>query len=235
MQVQAADMNVSSVCSVGSILTAGDRITFESADYDEYAFEYFVPRYMGDMSTNYYSEDRVERDDPDYYIETVNTISKWIVCDVKVDDHVLFICLEPYSGNQSSGSCQHDFEWITYVEPTPDSDGLAANKCKKCEEIKEFAPLSAYGAFQNYAVKMITNAKAGTTVTISTEIWTSFTKRVMEILASRRDVNLELLYTIDGKKYRIFIPADAIIPTDVPYAGFDKYLAGLFGKEEITK
>ena len=54
MQVQAADMNVSSVCSVGSVLAAGDRITFESVDYGECAFEYFVPKYMGDMSTNYY-------------------------------------------------------------------------------------------------------------------------------------------------------------------------------------
>lgn len=92
---------------------------------------------------------------------------------------------------------------------------------------------SKYDAFQRNVIAAIDSASNGATVYVKTDTVTSFTNEVMEKIAERRDITVELTYSVDNGKYTIIIPAGAEVPTEVPYAGFNGYLAGLYGRTEV--
>lgn len=146
-----------------------------------------------------------------------------------------YLTLRILGDNGSSGGCDHDLEWEIMKKPTKDADGLMVYKCKKCGQIIKYMPYGSYLSFNLKAIDEITNAAEGATVIIDTLIWESFARMTMSAIAARRDLTIELRYRIDGKYYLIIIPAGAEVPDDVDFAGFNAYLAGLYGKSEVPK
>lgn len=140
-------------------------------------------------------------------------------------------------------SCVHVWEWQLVEPATASSEGLLAEKCTSCGAIGTYSSTgsvgggaySAYTMFSAEVIEQFETVEADATVTFETELWVSLPQRVMEAIAARRDVQFELIYRLEGRDYRIVIPAGAEVPTDVPFAGFDGYLAGLYGKEEIIR
>ncbi len=135
-------------------------------------------------------------------------------------------------------SCTHSFEWEEETAATETADGVMAYVCTKCGAVGRrmtggTAGTSAFAVFNQNIMEEINKAQNSETLEINTGLWTSFPQKVMEAIAARRDVSLEITYRLAGKTYRIIIPAGAAVPADVEWAGFDGYLAGLYGKEEV--
>ncbi len=140
----------------------------------------------------------------------------------------------------SASGCTHTSEWREVIKATETEDGTMAYTCTKCGDILEYmrggtASTSAYAVFNQNVIDKVNKAQANETVIVNTRLWTSFPQKVMEAIAARRDINIELTYRLSGKTYQIVIPAGAAVPADVDWAGFDGYLAGLFGKTELKK
>lgn len=131
--------------------------------------------------------------------------------------------------------CNHTCEWRTEKEATDEMDGISVYVCTKCGAVTDYmvggtGTTSAYAVFNRNSIDKISKAQAGETVSIDTQLWVSFTRQVMETIAGRRDITIELTFRVAGVDYVIIIPAEADVPTDVEYAGFEKYLAGIYGK-----
>lgn len=90
-----------------------------------------------------------------------------------------------------------------------------------------------YNAFNKDTAETIYNAGNGETIQIHTDTWASFPSSVMEAIAARRDITVELTYKYEGTWYTTIIPAGAEVPVEVPYAGFYGYLGGLYGRTEV--
>lgn len=136
-------------------------------------------------------------------------------------------------------TCNHSYVWEVANEATEEADGTLVYQCEKCGQIAKHqqggtGTTSAYAVFNEKALEKIMQAQEGDTVYIDTKLWTSFPQAVMEGIAARRDITLELTYQYEGVQYRIAIPAGAEVKADVPFAGFHGYLAGLYGKAEIN-
>ena len=147
------------------------------------------------------------------------------------------VYLVPYVAPKEAptAQCNHTYEWSLEVDATATEDGLEAYRCTQCGHVAAYTKTSAAGAFVKETLEKIIKAKAGDTLLIETDRWTCFPQSVMQTIADRRDITITIQYKLEGKKYQITIPADAAVPTDVPFAGFDEYLAGLYGKEEVVK
>ena len=133
------------------------------------------------------------------------------------------------SGSGSGSPCTHDYEWTVYSEATPTEDGKWALQCTKCGDIKAWQPISAYGAFNIAAYDKIKAAKAGSSVTVETPIFNSFTKAVMDEIITRKDVTVNVRYYAKGHEHQQFsIPAGTDLGklADVKYYGFE-YLKGI--------
>ncbi len=140
-----------------------------------------------------------------------------------------------HPASSTSGACNHTCEWVTETLATETADGVLAYRCTKCGTVTGYqtggtAQTSAFAVFNTSVISQLSKAKSGETVSIDTQLWTSFTQEVMEAIAARRDLNIEITYRMAGNNYRILIPAGAFVPVDVEYAGFDGYLVGLYGK-----
>ncbi len=135
----------------------------------------------------------------------------------------------------SASGCLHSCEWRTESEASETADGVIAYICTKCGAVTDYMKggtdrTSAYAVFNQNVIAKVNQAKAGETLQINTQLWTSFSMKVMEAIAANRNINIELTYRLAGKNYQIVIPAGAAVPADVDFAGFDGYLAGLYGK-----
>ncbi len=133
--------------------------------------------------------------------------------------------------------CIHSWQWTAESGATETTDGVMAYTCTRCGEITDrrmggTGETSAYAVFNQNVIGKVNQAQSGATVSVDTRIWTSFSQKVMEAIAARRDITVELTYRIKGQSLQIVIPAGAEVPADVAYAGFDGYLAGLYGKTE---
>ncbi len=132
----------------------------------------------------------------------------------------------------------HTCEWITESGATETADGVMAYVCTNCGAVTDYMTggtglTSAYAVFNKNTIDKVNKAQLGETISIDTQLWTSFSQKVMEAIAARRDIDFVLTYRLSGITYKIVIPAGAAVPADVEYAGFDGYLAGLFGKTEV--
>ena len=95
-------------------------------------------------------------------------------------------------------------------------------------------PTSAFYAFNKNAQDKIKNAKQGATVKIETSRWISFHKMVMQALADRPDVSLEVSFLdgeYKGNRLSFTIPAGTDTLSLLDENGFSGflYLAGKFG------
>ena len=127
----------------------------------------------------------------------------------------------------------HSYAWEDGKEATEDDNGEMIYRCS-CGEVLYRVPTSAYNVFNRNTAEKIKNAKQGATVKIETSRWISFHKMVMQALADRPDVSLEVSF-LDGeyKGNRVFftIPAGTDTLSLLDENGFSGflYLAGKFG------
>ena len=140
---------------------------------------------------------------------------------------------------ESSCSHQYSLQYDICREATPDADALLAGKCVNCGEILSYeeVPNSAYVAFLQESADAIRNAALGEQVTICTDRWISFDRRVAKALAGRPDVSVKLAYRYGGENCVLVIPAgeDWISLLDENgFCGF-RYLNQLFGAEQLEE
>ncbi len=132
-------------------------------------------------------------------------------------------------------ACNHDYEWDVEREPTETEDGEAVYKCTKCGNISARQLLTAYQYYILTSTNKIKNAKAGSTVTISSKYWNSFPKSFFEQLAKRRDITVKIDFPYDSKNYEITISPTQKIDTSnskVKYYG-PKNLIGTYNAVEV--
>ena len=110
-------------------------------------------------------------------------------------------------------ACNHDYEWDVEKAPTETEDGEAVYKCTKCGNISARQPLTAYQYYILTSTNKIKNAKAGSTVTISSKLWNSFPKSFFEQLAKKRDITVKIDFPYDSKNYEITISPTQKIDT----------------------
>ena len=132
-------------------------------------------------------------------------------------------------------ACNHDYEWDVEKAPTETEDGEAVYKCTKCGNISARQPLTAYQYYILTSTNKIKNAKAGSTVTISSKLWNSFPKSFFEQLAKKRDITVKIDFPYDSKNYEITISPTQKIDTSnskVKYYG-PKNLIGTYNAVEV--
>jgi hypothetical protein len=136
----------------------------------------------------------------------------------------------------SSSSCSHDYQWTVEKEPTETEDGEAAYKCTKCGHISARQPLTAYQYYVLESTNKIKNAKAGSTVTISSKHWNSFPKSFFEQVAKRRDITVNIQFPYAQKMYEITISPTQTIDTSNDKAKYygPKYMIGIYKGTEVT-
>lgn len=127
----------------------------------------------------------------------------------------------------------HSFAWEDGKEATEDDNGEMIYKCS-CGEVLYRVPTSAYNVFNRNTAEKIKNAKQGATVKIETSRWISFHKMVMQALADRPDVSLEVSFLdgeYKGNRTSFTIPAGTDTLSLLDENGFSGflYLAGKFG------
>ncbi len=218
--------------------------------YDGYVFRYYTSFVNFDeLNTNFIYMDFLMSQGETFTVSSAlgSDVSKLSIVGMKVLGNSIYFSLEPYSEKTvestaaSAGvACAHTCEWITETEASEIFDGVMAYECTKCGAITDYmaggtGSASAYAVFNKNTVTKVNQAKAGETVQINTQIWTSFSKEVMKAIAARRDINIELTYRLAGQTWQIRIPAEAAVPADVDFAGFSGYLAGLYGKNQQEK
>ncbi len=127
----------------------------------------------------------------------------------------------------------HVYEWDT-INATADQDGEMRYQCRICGDIQTRVPITAYYIFNKETTEKIRRAKQGETVKIETARWISFHKMVMEALADRPDVTLEVSFLDEGHKgtrKNFTIPAGTdtkSLVDDKGFAGFI-FLTNKFG------
>ena len=127
----------------------------------------------------------------------------------------------------------HHYVWET-IEATEDSDGELRYKCDICGDIQTRVPITAYYVFNKNTTDKIRKAGQGATVKIETSRFISFHKMVMDALAERPDVTLEISFLdgeYKGNRVTVTIPAgtDALSLLDENgFVGF-LYLASKYG------
>ena len=137
------------------------------------------------------------------------------------------------SKSNTTESHTHSYSWEDVRPATEDDNGEMVYRCS-CGEVLYRVPTSAYYVFNKNAQDKIKNAKQGATVKIETSRWISFHKMVMQALADRPDVTLEISFLdgeYKGNRVTVTIPAgtDALSLLDENgFVGF-LYLASKYG------
>lgn len=129
-------------------------------------------------------------------------------------------------------ACNHDFVWKPETEATATENARMVYECMYCGKVRERMDVanSAYAKFNRDAVTAIDKAAPGAAVTISTPLWISFHRSVIEVLKERPDVTVILNYRFKGERYTLTIPSGAdlsLLEESEGYYGF-RYLDGVF-------
>ena len=120
----------------------------------------------------------------------------------------------------------HHYVWET-VEATEESDGEFRYVCDICGAVQTRVPITAYYVFNKNTTEKIRKAGQGATVKIETSRWISFHKMVMEALAERPDVTLEISFLDEeykGNRVTVTIPAGTDTLSLVDENGFVGFL-----------
>ena len=135
--------------------------------------------------------------------------------------------------SNTTESHTHSYSWEDVRPATEDENGEMVYRCS-CGEVLYRVPTSAYYVFNKNTQDKIKNAKQGATVKIETSRWISFHKMVMQALADRPDVSLEVSFLdgeYKGNRVSFTIPAGTDTLSLLDENGFSGflYLAGKFG------
>lgn len=137
------------------------------------------------------------------------------------------------SASNTTESHTHSYSWEDVRPATEDENGEMVYRCS-CGEVLYRVPTSAYYVFNKNAQDKIKNAKQGATVKIETSRWISFHKMVLQALADRPDVSLEVSFLdgeYKGNRVSFTIPAGTDTLSLLDENGFSGFLflAGKFG------
>jgi uncharacterized protein YjdB len=120
----------------------------------------------------------------------------------------------------------HHYVWET-IEATEESDGELRYACNICGAVQTRVPISAYYVFNKNTTEKIRKAGQGATVYVETSRYISFHKMVMEALAERPDVTLEVSFLDEeykGNRVTVTIPAGTDTLSLVDENGFVGFL-----------
>ncbi len=129
--------------------------------------------------------------------------------------------INDFSEMGNSSSCSHVYEYFPVQQATPVRDAVQAYQCTKCGIVIDYVevPNSAYTAFLQEAADAIQNARQKA-VTICTDRWMSFDKRVFEAIKNRPDVAVEINYQYQGEMQVLIIPAGTDVELLMDENGF---------------
>lgn len=124
--------------------------------------------------------------------------------------------------------CAHEMdEWVYVTLVNEEEDAYMSQVCSKCGCLSTTVKggdgrkeASAYWYFGEVVRQEILHAEAYETIEVSTEVWISFSKEVMQALSERSDVTVVLTYKNpkDGQHYQMTMKgADAIELDDLFY------------------
>ena len=128
----------------------------------------------------------------------------------------------------------HQYEWVTLLEADEHNDGEMVYRCRDCWDVLYRVPISAYFIFNKNTMQKILDAPQGASLTVQTRRFISFHKMVMQALADRPDVTLQVSFLDEeyrGNRMSFTIPAgtDTLsLLNGEDYCGF-LYLGGIFG------
>lgn len=117
-------------------------------------------------------------------------------------------CTDDFEKTGENSLCSHIYEYFPVRQATPLRDAVQALQCTKCGMVIDYVdvPNSAYAAFLQETADMIQNAQQKE-VTICTDRWLSFDRRVFEAIESRPDVAVIINYQYQGNAHSLIIPA----------------------------
>ncbi len=129
--------------------------------------------------------------------------------------------ISDFSEMGNSSSCSHVYEYFPVQQATPVRDAVQAYQCTKCGMVIDYVdvPNSAYTAFLEETADTIQNARQKA-VTICTDRWMSFDKRVFEAIKNRPDVAVEINYQYQGEMQVLIIPAGTDVELLMDENGF---------------
>lgn len=128
----------------------------------------------------------------------------------------------------------HTFEWVAKMNESESADGTLNYMCTKCGKVWYFRTVPPLVAFSGDVAHRIKTAPRNSTVKVKTGLFITFKADVMEALADRQDVSLNVSFLdqeYKGNRQSFTIPAgeDTLSLVDENgYAGF-LYLGGLYG------
>ena len=217
--------------------SSGQIYNAEDFGYSSYDGKYHI--YFSGWATTYY----LELNSNNYITSFVSDDNNNSYAITGISENPFEKASSPSGGEDSSSdtssktstavSHTHSYAWEDVKEATEDDNGEIIYKCS-CGEVLYRVPTSAYNVFNRNTVEKIKNAKQGATVKIETSRWISFHKMVMEALADRPDVSLEVSFLdgeYKGNRVSFTIPAGTDTLSLLDENGFSGflYLAGKFG------
>ena len=110
------------------------------------------------------------------------------------------------TGNEYWKSHVHTFSWVTTQEATAEQDGIQENRCS-CGLVQDTTVISASQVILREFYDMIRNAPADGTVSYDSGSLYTFSDKMLECLAERSDVTLEVFFVYQGTAYKMTIPA----------------------------
>ena len=110
------------------------------------------------------------------------------------------------TGNEYWKSHVHTFSWVTTQEATAEQDGIQENRCS-CGLVQDTTVISASQVILREFYDMIRNAPADGTVSYDSGSLYTFSDKMLECLAVRSDVTLEVSFVYQGTAYKMTIPA----------------------------
>lgn len=133
---------------------------------------------------------------------------------------------------KSSYSHRHAHSYRVVIEPTETEDGLGQSRCD-CGDVEWEQVIPSGLAWVKNILSKIENAEENGVVEIETNIYSCYTKKIIEALQKRPDVTLKTVYTDkEGNRQGFTIPAGQT-PTDgADFYGFT-YLGNLYGWDEL--
>ena len=128
---------------------------------------------------------------------------------------------------QQSSSHEHSYSWQTVKEATETEDGEEVYICS-CGDIKDRRSISATGTYWTNCENKLKDAKTGDSVLLESGLWHSFSKKTMQEIANRRDIDVVITLTYKGVNYKITIPKGTTFDTSLDWYGPEK-LKQMFG------
>lgn len=127
------------------------------------------------------------------------------------------------TGNEYWKSHVHTFSWVTTQEATAEQDGIQENRCS-CGLVQDTTVISASQVILREFYDMIRNAPADGTVSYDSGSLYTFSDKMLECLAVRSDVTLEVSFVYQGTAYKMTIPAgcdySALLSDEAAFYGY---------------